>query len=69
MVRKQQMRWTQPRAHRLLQVRTHVLNEGLRRTFERWYPGLKPDIESPQDPAAQQPVWPGLPLSSVGTSL
>jgi hypothetical protein len=52
MVKKQQMRWTPPGAHRLLQVRTQVLNERLRCTFERWYPGLKPDIASPQGAAA-----------------
>ncbi len=52
MVKKQQTRWTPRGAHSLLQVRTRVLNEDLRPTFERWYPGLKPDIESPQDVAA-----------------
>ena len=52
MVKKQQMRWTELGAHRLLQVRTQVLNDDLRSTFERWYPGLKPAIESPQDAAA-----------------
>ncbi len=25
-------------AHRLLQIRTHVLNDELRETFKRWYP-------------------------------
>jgi hypothetical protein len=39
-------------AHRLVQVRTRVLNDDLRPTFERWYPGLKPDIASPQDAVA-----------------
>ena len=52
MVKKQQMRWTPRGAHLLLQVRTQVLNDDLRLTFERWYPGLKPNIESPQDAAA-----------------
>ena len=52
MVKKQQMRWTLRGAHLLLQVRTQVLNDDLRLTFERWYPGLKPNIESPQDAAA-----------------
>jgi hypothetical protein len=41
MVKKQQMRWTESGAHRLLQVRTQVLNDDLRATFHRWYPGLK----------------------------
>jgi hypothetical protein len=36
----------------LLQVRTQVLNDDFRHTFERWYPGLKTDIESPRDAAA-----------------
>jgi hypothetical protein len=37
-VKQQQMRWTKKGAHHLLQVRTQVLNEDLRPTFERWYP-------------------------------
>jgi hypothetical protein len=52
MVKKQQMRWTARGAHLLLQVRTQVLNDDFRQTFERWYPGLKIAIESPQDAAA-----------------
>jgi hypothetical protein len=39
-VKKQQMRWTKKGAHLLLQVRTQVLNEDLRPTFERWYPTM-----------------------------
>jgi hypothetical protein len=41
MVKKQQMRWSERGAHLLLQVRTQVLNEDLRNTFCRWYPGLQ----------------------------
>src|SRR5215813_12406570 len=41
MVKKQQMRWSQRGAHLLLQVRTQVLNEDLRSTFYRWYPGMQ----------------------------
>ncbi len=52
MVKKQPMRWTQRGAHLLLQVRTQVLNDDLRHTFERWYPGLKADLEPTQDAAA-----------------
>jgi hypothetical protein len=52
MVKKQQMRWTPRGAHLLLQVRMHVLNDALRPRFERWYPGLKPDIEPTRDAAA-----------------
>ena len=36
-VKKQQMRWTPRGAHLLLQVRTQVLNDELRASFERWY--------------------------------
>jgi hypothetical protein len=60
MVKEQQMRRAPAGAHRPLQVRTRVLNDELRRTFERWYPGLKLDIESPQGAAAEHPVWPTL---------
>jgi hypothetical protein len=42
MVKKQQMRWTPRGAHLLLQVRTCVLNNELRDTFSRWYPGMDP---------------------------
>jgi hypothetical protein len=40
MVKKQQMRWSWRGAHDLLQIRTQVLNEGLRDTFSRWYSGF-----------------------------
>ena len=40
-VKKQQMRWTERGAHLLLQVRTKVLNDQLRGTFEEWYPEMK----------------------------
>jgi hypothetical protein len=42
-VKRQQMRWTKAGAHQLLQVRIQVLNEELRTTFGRWYPGMKVD--------------------------
>jgi hypothetical protein len=35
-----------------LQVRTQVLNDDLRRIFERWYPGLKADTAPTQEVAA-----------------
>src|SRR5271165_5213681 len=41
MVKKQQMRWTESGAHNLLQVRTKVLNDQLRESFVRWYPGMQ----------------------------
>ena len=45
-VKKQQMRWTQRGEHLLLQTRTQVLNNDLRETFCRWYPGMKSDLGS-----------------------
>jgi len=42
-VKKQQMRWTQRGAHLLLQTRVQVLNDELRETFSRWFPGMRPD--------------------------
>ena len=38
--KKQQMQWTPRGAHLLLQTRTRALDGTLRKTFERWYPGL-----------------------------
>jgi hypothetical protein len=52
MVKKQQMRWTEWGTHRLLKVRTQVLNEDLRTTFQRWYPGMKADPEPAEGEAA-----------------
>jgi hypothetical protein len=46
------MRWTGSGAHRLLQVRTQVLNDYLRATFQRWYPGLKAAPEPAKEKAA-----------------
>src|ERR1019366_4615489 len=40
-VKKQQMRWSPESAHRLLQVRTAVLNDELAMHFKRWHPGFK----------------------------
>jgi hypothetical protein len=40
-VKKQQMRWTQPGAHLLLQVRIQVINQDSQSTFQHWYPGLR----------------------------
>ena len=40
-VKKQQMRWTRRGAHRLLQIRTRVLDDTLPATFQRWYPGMR----------------------------
>jgi hypothetical protein len=46
MVKKQQMRWTKRGAHLLLQTRTETLNEQLRDTFCRWYPGMTKVVEN-----------------------
>jgi hypothetical protein len=45
MVKKQQMQWTESGAHNLLQIRTKVLNNQLRKTFVRWYPGMQNEQE------------------------
>ena len=50
--KKQQMRWTERGAHLLLQVRTQVLNEDLRTTFQRWYPGMEADTGQAEEVAA-----------------
>jgi hypothetical protein len=51
LVKKQQMRWTPNGAHRLLQVRTRVLNQQLRADFERWHPELRSTAERSRMPA------------------
>jgi hypothetical protein len=40
------MQWSEAGAHNLLQVRTKVLNDELRETFARWYPGMRTDQEA-----------------------
>ena len=52
MVKKQQMCWTERGAHLLLQVRTQGLNDDLRATFKRWYPGMKADPAPAEEAAA-----------------
>jgi hypothetical protein len=42
-VKKQQMKWSPRGAHLLLQIRTHVVNNELRQTFQHWYPGRQND--------------------------
>jgi hypothetical protein len=42
-VKKQQMKWSPRGAHLVLQTRTRVLNDELRQTFQRWYPGMQND--------------------------
>ncbi|MEJ8850167.1 hypothetical protein [Variovorax rhizosphaerae] len=46
-VKKQQMHWTPRGAHLLLQVRTQVLNDELRASFERWYPRFDAQAQEP----------------------
>jgi hypothetical protein len=45
-VKRQQMRWSKRGAHLLLQARTRVLNNDLRKTFCNWYPGLESTLET-----------------------
>ena len=40
-MKKQQIRWSQRGAHLLLQTRVQVLNDDLRKTFARWFPGMR----------------------------
>jgi hypothetical protein len=40
-VKKQQVRWTEAGAHRLLQLRTQGLNGDWRGTLPRWSPGMQ----------------------------
>jgi hypothetical protein len=47
--KKQQMAWTPRGAHRLLQIRTRVLNRDWEATFGEWYPGFR---AAPQPMAA-----------------
>jgi hypothetical protein len=51
MVKQPQMRWTQRGAHLLLQVRTQALNDDLRATFRRWYPGMQTGVHQEQETA------------------
>jgi hypothetical protein len=44
-VKKQQIRWSQRGAHLLLQTRVQVLNDDLRKTFGRWFPGMRSEEE------------------------
>ena len=41
--KRQQVRWSKPGAHLMLQTRTRALDGTLREKFEQWYPGLKND--------------------------
>jgi hypothetical protein len=45
-VKKQQMQWSEPGAHFLLQIRARVLNGDWRATLSRWYPGLGEPAET-----------------------
>jgi hypothetical protein len=48
--KKQQMQWSKPGAHLLLQTRVKTLNGELGGIFKRWYPDM--DIEGEEMPAA-----------------
>ena len=41
--KRQQMQWSKPGAHLMLQTRARALDGTLRGKFEQWYPGLKND--------------------------
>jgi len=51
MAKRQQMRWTRRGAHRLLQVRTQVLDGALRGVFRRWYPAMASEDRDVQQAA------------------
>ncbi len=53
-VKKQQMRWKKPGAHLLMQIRTKVLNNELRETFQRWYPGMKEVLDETEALVAEE---------------
>ena len=52
--KRQQMRWSKPGAHLMLQARTRALDGTLRKKFEQWYPGLKTrdEVDKDEQPAA-----------------
>jgi hypothetical protein len=41
LVKRHQMKWSPRGAHLVLQTGTRVLNDELRQTFQRWYPGMQ----------------------------
>ena len=47
--KRQQMQWSKPGAHLMLQARTGALDGTLREKFEQWYPGLKTGDRTGQD--------------------
>ena len=47
--KRQQMRWSKPGAHLMLQARTRALDGTLREKFEQWYPGLNTGDEAGKD--------------------
>ena len=51
-VKKQQMQWTKRGTHLLLQVRTHVLNNELDSTFQKWFPKFRRRVPEEQRLAA-----------------
>ena len=44
-------KWSPRGAHLVLQTRTRVLNDELRQTFQRWYPGMQNDGEELKEAA------------------
>ena len=48
MVKKQQMRWSPLGAHRMLQIRTRVLDNQLDHDINRWHPRNRADATKTQ---------------------
>jgi hypothetical protein len=57
------MQWTESGAHNLLQIRTKVLNNQLRETFIRWYPGMQDEQELEIQKKAHSPRFEMLSMS------
>ena len=61
------MHWSQRGAHLLLQVRAQVLNNELRETFWRWYPGMRAETETAVKQGRDPPAMPALSAVSSTT--
>ena len=59
-MKAQQTRWSQRGAHRLLHIRTQVLNKELHTRVQQWYPGMADKPEAKLPLAAQPPFLPAL---------
>jgi hypothetical protein len=50
--RRTRKSWTQRGAHLFLQTRVQILNDDLRKTFDRWFPGMKAEVPAALKQAA-----------------